>query len=211
MALAWGAWPRGTYGDKPKELRWEHKEDYIMMVADGYALQGDLEESVRRLDFLGLDNSSQAIRTLIEAQPEGAESLVQLADALGMGGLLGTTHPPTASPTYVALYHLAEAIDLGCRRSSEDLIMIYLQDEEGKGLPGVEVKVWGSQGEDGFFTGLKPERGLGYADYAAPSPGEYRVEIAGGVNEATEIRMEPCPPAQGSHRLWRVIFQRKEE
>jgi hypothetical protein len=97
------------------DLQAEYREDYILMVADAFALDGDVEKARERLDRLNVPNpeqlvSDQADRYREEGQdPEVIERLVRLADALGVstesmllqiGAITLTATPtPTAPPT----------------------------------------------------------------------------------------------------------------
>lgn len=84
--------------------------------------------------------------------------------------------------------------------------MVYVQDGEGSGIPNVELKVSGPQGDDLFYTGLKPEEDIGYADFALVAPGEYNVEVSEGSSQVARVTAKPCQ--RGSHRAWRVVFQK---
>jgi len=84
--------------------------------------------------------------------------------------------------------------------------MVYVQDAEGSGIPNVELKISGPQGDDLFYTGLKPGVDVGYADFALLAPGEYDVEVREGSGQIARVMARPC--RRGSHRAWRVVFQK---
>ncbi len=47
-------------------------------------------------------------------------------------------------------------------------------------VPSVELVVTWDGGEDHFFTGLKPELGLGYADFVMTPEVVYSIRLADG-------------------------------
>ena len=72
-------------------------------------------------------------------------------------------------------------------------------------MPGVEVLVTSQEKEDHFFTGFKPELGVGYGDFVM-EPGEsYSVVLADGSSEVSGLRVETC--ASGVSGGWRLTFQ----
>ncbi len=210
LFAAWEVWPRGRCSEHPSDLRWEHKEEYVIMVAEGYLLYGDLERARDNLALLGLADPVQMVVDLLEAGGESAPSLAPLAYALGASGTTLATYPPTPSPTSITefSFRLLENVDLGCGGFPEDLVMVYVQDAEGSGIPSIELKVSGPQGDDLFYSGLKPEVDVGYADFAFLTPGEYNVEVSEGPSQVARIVASPCQG--GSHRKWRVVFQKAD-
>lgn len=49
----------------PDTLRNDYKTDYVLMVAEAYSLEGDLEMAVRRLALLGDSMPSESVRAAI--------------------------------------------------------------------------------------------------------------------------------------------------
>lgn len=125
-----------------------------------------------------------------------------------------TQPPPTAAPSSTpgpdVDFELAEQDDLGCSgEGAGDYILVYVRDEDGRGLAGVEVMVSGPEGEDSFFTGLKPEVGPGFADFLVTAPGTYAVQVLDGTSQTAEglTFADPCPEHSPYHS-WRVVFRR---
>lgn len=210
LFLAWEVWPRGRCSDQPSELRWEHKEEYVVMVAEEYLRYGDLERTEGRFALLGLAKPVQAVVDLLEAGGESAPALAHLAYALGARDTALAAYLPTPSPTPTGesepSFRLLESVNLGCGEFPPGLIMVYVQDDAGSGIPNVELKISGPQGDDFFYTGLKPEVDDGYADLALSAPGEYNVEVSEGSSQVARIMAGPCQ--RGKHRAWRVLFQK---
>ncbi len=210
LFAAWEVWPWGKCSDQPLDLRWEHKEEYVVMIAEEYLRYGDLDRAKERFALLGLADPLQAVVDLVQAGGESAPSLAHLAYALGARDAALTAYLLPLSPTSTReskpSFRLLENANLGCGEVPPDLIMVYVQDAEGSGIPNVELKVSGPQGDDLFYTGLKPEVEVGYADFAFFTPGEYNVRVSEGSSQVARVKAKPC--GRGSHRAWRVVFQK---
>jgi len=180
------------------------------MIAEEYLQHGDLERAGEHLALLGLTDPVQVVVDLLEAGGESAPSLAHLAYALGARDSALAAYLPTPSPTSSreseSSFRLLESVNLGCGEFPEDLIMVYIQDAEGSGIPNVELKISGPQGDDLFYTGLKPGVDGGYADFAFFNPGEYNVRVTEGTSQVVRVTARPC--GRGSHRAWRVVFQK---
>ena len=74
-------------------------------------------------------------------------------------------------------------------------------DAAGQGVPGVEAVVEWDGGESHFFTGLKPELGLGYADFAMTPGVVYTLRLAEGGQVIPNLRAGECE-AQDGGRFW---------
>lgn len=66
-----------------------------------------------------------------------------------------------------------------CSRSIPGVIEVRVRDFSGQGLPGLPIRARGETEESTFFTGLKPERGPGYADFDMTEGSAYIVEMPG--------------------------------
>lgn len=71
--------------------------------------------------------------------------------------------------------------------------------------PGVEVLIQWEGGSDHFFTGFKPEIGLGYGDFTMSPDLSYSVMLADGSPEISGLRIEQCE--DGSEAGWELTFQ----
>ncbi len=112
------------------------------------------------------------------------------------------TATPTLSPPYV-LQNQALVCDPILQKSN---IQIVVTNAAGEGVPGVEVIVQWTGGEEHFYTGLKPEMGLGYADFDMTPAQTYTLHIAEG-GEPVALFVPEC--AETSTRYWggwRLIF-----
>ena len=104
------------------------------------------------------------------------------------------TQAPTkaASPTPGAPYILQTQDEICSTNISEGLIMVYVSNASQKGVSGVEIIVSWDGNEEYFFTGLKPELGDGYADFAMETNQNYSIRLAMGSTAASNLSAPPC-------------------
>ena len=93
-------------------------------------------------------------------------------------------------------------------------LQFIVRDSEGKDLPNIGIEIHWNNGEDTVYTGLKPERGAGYADFDA-APGIFSAAIPNTESEVAEDLRIGEPPANCRNdrgqtpRGWKLIFQQK--
>jgi hypothetical protein len=75
---------------------------------------------------------------------------------------------------------------------------VIVLDRTGTPFPGIEITITWSGGEERFFTGLKPELSLGYADYVMSLDTSYALQVARIGAPVTGIRAPSCPSTGGS-------------
>lgn len=122
------------------------------------------------------------------------------------------TLAPTRTPTEIPREDdfIIANIQTYCSVELAGLIEVYVQ-EPGQGeVPGMEIRVTWDGGEDHFFTGLKPERGLGYADFQMEANRTYTVDIPGRSPRSNPLTASQCftENGQNSTTSYRVIFRR---
>jgi hypothetical protein len=77
------------------------------------------------------------------------------------------------------------------------LLIVYVWDAQGNELAGIELVVNWEDGENRFFTGLKPELGLGYADFTMQAGVSYSLRIAQGGEPVFNLSAPTCNAANG--------------
>jgi hypothetical protein len=115
LFVGWVLWPVRYYDTDPSDLRWEHKEDYIVLVSASYALHNDLAQAKARLEELGEEDIGSLVAELARQymiraeEPEVTRDLVKLAQDLGtpaspelIAYLATATPTPTETPTPTA-------------------------------------------------------------------------------------------------------------
>ena len=124
--------------------------------------------------------------------------------------------PPTAAPRRTPT-EIPQEDDFSiapvrtfCSVTRAGLIEVIVQVPGEGQVPGVPVRVLWEGGEDTFFTGLKPERGEGFADFQMAANQTYRVEIPGRSSRTTDLPASPCTTESGerSTTSYTVIFVR---
>ncbi len=75
----------------------------------------------------------------------------------------------TLTPTLAPPFVLDKQIQVCNPNLSEPQIQVFINDAAGQGVPGVEIIITWDAGQESFFTGLKPEIDLGYADFVIDS------------------------------------------
>lgn len=108
LFVGWVLWPVRYYDTDPSDLRWEHKEDYIVLVSASYALHNDLAQARARLEELGEEDIGSVVAELARQymvrgeETEVTRDLVKLAQELGVSAspeLIAYVATATPTPT----------------------------------------------------------------------------------------------------------------
>jgi hypothetical protein len=84
------------------------------------------------------------------------------------------------------------------------LFQIYVEDTQGNPIPGVLVIIYWEEGEDRFFTGLKPEKGLGYADYSPKQEMKYTLRLSETGQPIKDLIPVECTNTYGE-KYWGAL------
>lgn len=235
LLVTWVVLPIEFKNAAPAALRPALKDEYVRLIGLAYQADGDAARAQSRLHALELAQPAQTLTDLIEYEirhtndPTTRDALIHLSHALGLKLPYTTLRPPpqprggnivvvtvVATPVArVPSFKLVEHAQLSCVDEPERAFLkFYVRDAAGKDLPNVAIEIRGKDSIETIYTGLKPERGLGYADYQA-APGTYAVTI---LNSQTEtfanlvIGEMPtnCKADRGqTPRGWKLVFQQK--
>ena len=122
------------------------------------------------------------------------------------------TLPPTRVPTEVPQTsdYIIANIQTYCSVELAGLIEVYVQVPGEGDQPGMQVRVAWDGGEDIFYTGLKPERGEGYADFQMEANRNYTVELPQRSRRSNPLAASQCTTESGerSTTSYRVVFRR---
>lgn len=100
---------------------------------------------------------------------------------------------PTPAPTESPPFILQESFPICDPTLEESLIQVIATNGAGDGIPGVAIQIaLGTDPNEVFYTGLKPELGLGYADFSAEPGLTYQVEIPDSGLIVPEIEVPTC-------------------
>ncbi|HLF90206.1 MAG TPA: hypothetical protein VI451_14765, partial [Anaerolineales bacterium] len=111
--------------------------------------------------------------------------------------------PPTLAPTATsASPYILDQRTLLCEPDLVGpLLIVRTLNKDEIGIPGVEIILNWPNGEEHFFTGLKPELGLGYADFAMTPDISYTLRLADGSQLITDLTASECQ-AEGGQTIW---------
>jgi hypothetical protein len=83
---------------------------------------------------------------------------------------------------------------------------VYVTNLSRQQIPGAEIIVSWKDGEDHFFTGLKPELGNGYADFLMTPGVTYSVRMAEGGTPASELSAPDCTTTAGESYVGGILL-----
>lgn len=237
LTYAWAIDPVEFVGSSPAALQLDFQADYLTLIASAYASTGDLPRAQARLALFPDPNVAETLGALAQARlasgrPESeAQALALLAADLGVRPSpppgLATRTPtgePAASPTITRAPTIrpsptvtltpgapfqVERRELECDAALRvPRIRLVVLDAAGQGVPGIEVLVLWDTGQDHFFTGLKPELGIGYGDFAMGEGVTYTVRLAESGALVTGLKTETCTDDAGEEYpgSWLLVF-----
>jgi hypothetical protein len=100
---------------------------------------------------------------------------------------------PTITPTESPPFVLQDSSPICDPTLGEPLIQVIATNSNGEGVPGVALEIsLGPDQEQTFYTGLKPEIGLGYADFLAEPGLTYTLEVPESGLVIEDIEVPPC-------------------
>jgi hypothetical protein len=147
-----------------------------------------------------LTSTPEAFQPTIEVEPTGTPIPV----------LTPTPRPTrTPTPTLGAPYQLVGQDTVCEPELAEGLLQIVVTNATRKHIPGAEIIITWSGGEEHIFTGLKPELGHGYADYLMTPEVTYSIRMADGGTPASGVSAPTCTATDDNTYLGgiRITFQ----
>jgi hypothetical protein len=81
------------------------------------------------------------------------------------------------------------------------LVQIQVTDRSDRPVSGVPLIITWIGGAERFYTGLKPEQGLGYADYTLDPSIVYSLQVGESSEPLTDLAAAECESAAGD-RFW---------
>ncbi len=114
---------------------------------------------------------------------------------------------PTPSPTPVPLFRVVHR-ELFCDPARRALLHIEVYDAQGNPLPGVVLEISWERGQERLVTGMKPELGLGYADFQMEPEETYRLRVVTGSEILMDLQPPQCADEHGAYPGgWQIVFQ----
>jgi hypothetical protein len=98
---------------------------------------------------------------------------------------------PTLFPTLSAPFVLKDrAVD--CKSTTPGLLQIWIDNAAGQAIPGVRIQIAWKDGEESFYTGLKPETNAGYADYEMTRGLTYSLRVGENGETISDLGVADC-------------------
>jgi hypothetical protein len=141
-----------------------------------------------------------AIETALASQPS-ATPWMQLPQSTPRTPIFDPVPSRTPTPISTAPFELRSREGICDPTMQQPLLQTIIYDTQGAPLPGIEVLVVWDTGQDHFFTGLKPELGLGYGDFTMSAGVIYTLQIAGSSQWVTALTAEECE-VDGGENYW---------
>ena len=218
LAVAWWIAPHPRLHSSPSSLHPFYKDEYRLLVANAYNATGDLGRAGIRLSLLEESDmaqslidqairfrSGQSVSTFFpQAVTQAIHDLAILArDLQNLPQPLDTVIPTaisTASPFPTIAYQPFNLVssETLCNQDPDSVAQIFVGNSSGQPLPGIQVIVSWEAGLQNIFTGLKPELGLGYADFIMTPGLSYTIQIQTAYQAFTGISSPECESADGS-------------
>ncbi len=121
-----------------------------------------------------------------------------------------TTRPTpgvTPSPTPLPFFRVFRR-ETVCDPAHPGLVRVEVYDAQAEPVPGVALLVLGPEGEQVIYTGLQPDRGLGYADFVMAPGATYRLRVRSGSETVDGLSAVRCRGEDGADYPggWEIIF-----
>ena len=97
FAAGWWLWPVQYTNTAPNVLRQDYHDDYVVMVATAYEVEGDLEQARERLKLLDPEEPAAPVIKLAERLLEVSGSAEDVTHLARLAWALGAT-TPTLTP-----------------------------------------------------------------------------------------------------------------
>lgn len=189
----------GLIGDEDPALS-------LAAQAQRYLAEGGDVETAKILANLSAAIQSAAISQITPVPPSPAadsqQATLTSSPAQENGGEEGQNTPtpdpeepsePTPTPTESPPFILQDSAPICDPTLGESLIQIIATNGEGGGVPGIQLEIsLGPDLKEVFYTGLKPEVGLGYADFLAEPGLTYTLEVPESGLVVPDIEMPTC-------------------
>jgi len=111
------------------------------------------------------------------------------------------TFTPTPTLTPGAPFVLVDSKKICEDEQTQPIIQIIAETGDGQPLSGILITITWDTGEEQFYTGLQPERGVGYADFTLTPGVIYALRLGEGGETAAGLSAVQCT-AMGGRVYW---------
>jgi hypothetical protein len=114
---------------------------------------------------------------------------------------------PTMFPTLSAPFILKDRANDCGKNLRPGLLQIWIENAAGLAIPGVRIQFNWKDGEESFYTGLKPEINAGYADYEMTKGTIYSLRVGENGETITELSTVDCTSEGHPERTGGVVLR----
>lgn len=192
-------------GESPQEAR----ALGVLAMALNQALSGAPQGVTPTTAAVILPSQTPMSAQPVVSTPQPAETTFTLGTPQAIVTATVAANIPTVAPTATTSAPFAlKSRQLVCDEDfGAPLIQIIALDAASQPVPGIEIIVNWEGGENHFFTGLKPELGLGYADYTMTPDVTYTLKLAEGGQSVSDLIATHCENSTNEQwGVWRLEF-----
>jgi hypothetical protein len=89
-------------------------------------------------------------------------------------------------------------------------LQVQVRDASQQGVPGVGITVTWANGQDAFYTGLKPKMGSGYADFTMQANVQYTLRLTDGGEPISNLASTACKADSGATYAGSLLVEFKQ-
>ncbi len=97
LLIGWVLFPTEYINSPMVDLGTRYKEDYVLMIASGYLVDGDVNGAIERLRVLGVENVPAYIQELTERYITNSRDVNDIRRLVALAEGLGRLTPPMES------------------------------------------------------------------------------------------------------------------
>ena len=203
--------------------RGENIQDTRAMATLLDALEKESDLVANYLSAINIVDEYEALNetAMVEVEPTVVSSPESVAteSKTAVATQVATTAVPTATlmptmtatPTPLPAYALQSFEKVCDPMITSPLIQVIVKKNNGEQVPGVPIMVIWDDGDNVFYTGLKPNLGLGYADFEMTPGVSYDLHLVEGGEGVMDLTSQSCTKNDGSTywSSWLVVFEKK--
>lgn len=97
LFIGWVAFPTEYVNSPMSDLSTRYRDDYVVMIASGYLVDGDVEGAIERLRVLGVENVPAYVQELTERYITNSRDVNEIRRLVALAEGLGRLTPPMES------------------------------------------------------------------------------------------------------------------
>lgn len=118
---------------------------------------------------------------------------------------------PTMFPTISAPYILKDRQPDCGKNLRPGLLQVWIENAAGLAMPGVRIQINWKDGEETFYTGLKPELNSGYADFEMAPDTSYSLRVGENGQTISGLGTADCTSEGHPERVGGIILRFTEK